>query len=438
MKARELALRVLKEVDQKQAYANLALEQAFRQFGSDMEPKERALATELTYGTLRRLNSLDWILEQFVSKSLSKQTFWLRNILRLALYQIYYLDKTPGFAAVNEAVQQARKHGNPGAAKFVNGVLRSILRQKEDLSFPRHNLEEFMALEYSHPLWLVRRWVKQFGREEASALCQANNQAASLTLRTNTLKIDRAGLLQELKEAGWQVQESQYVPEGIIVQKALAPLTTISAFKQGWFQVQSESSMLATLALNPKPGSLVLDLAAAPGGKTTYLAQLMQNQGEIWALDIYEHKLALLEENCRRLGVSCVRSFLQDAANLPWQEKFDYILADLPCSGLGVLKHRPDARWHKQEAQIKELASLQRKILEQGIQALKPNGILVYSTCTITPEENQEQIAGLLRDFPVLKEDALPLPMADGKSQIQLLPSVQGTDGFFIARLKKE
>ncbi|MCQ2560236.1 MAG: 16S rRNA (cytosine(967)-C(5))-methyltransferase RsmB [Clostridia bacterium] len=437
MKARELALRVLKEVEQKQGYANLVLEQALKQIDGEMEQKERALATELTYGTLRRLNSLDWILEQFMSKGLAKQTFWLRNILRLALYQIYYLDKIPDFAAVNEAVQQAKKHANPGAAKFVNGVLRNIIRQKDELSFPRQNPEEFLALEYSHPLWLVRRWIGQFGWEEAETLCRANNQTARLTLRTNTLKINRAGLLKELEKEGWQVQAASYAPEGIIVQKALTPLAELSAFKQGWFQVQSESSMLAALALAPELGSRVLDLAAAPGGKTTHLAQIMQNQGEIWALDIYEHKLALLEANCRRLGISCVHSLLQDATSLPWKEEFDYILADLPCSGLGVLRHRPEARWYKSEKQIQELTGLQRKILEQAVKALKPGGVLVYSTCTISPEENQEQIAGLLRDYPFLKEEVLPLSWAAEQSQIQLLPHVQGTDGFFIARIKK-
>lgn len=450
MKARDLALLVLKEIEENEAYANLALDKFLQTKGKDMEKVERGLCTELVYGVMRRLNTLDFIVEEFMSRPLKKQTILMRNILRLAVYQIYYLDKIPQFAVVNEAANQARHYLNPGAVKFVNGVLRSLIRKKEDIVYPDKQKEsaKYIALFYSHPLWLVEKWLGLYGYEETVALCEEGNKSDDFySIRTNTLKINRTKLLDELSKEGVEAKPCLYAPEAIAV-NSLSFLREKRAFLNGLFTVQEESSMLASLALSPFAGARVLDAAAAPGGKTTHLAQLMENKGEILAVDIHAHKLDLIRENCQRLGINCVKTFQGDASLLPcdFDNSFDFALVDAPCSGLGVLKRRPDARWRKENSKIKELVALQKKILGRVAKCLKSGGVLVYSTCTICPEENLEQIKAFLKDYPdfYLEEltSFLPASLDADKTlalgYLQLLPHKQGVDGFFIARCRKK
>ncbi len=446
-KARDVALLVLKEVDEKAAYANIVLDRMLET--KELDKLERAFATELVYGTLRRLNTVDWFLEQVLKRPLAKQTAWLRNILRLGAYQICFLDKVPPSAAVNEAANQARHFTNPGAVKFANGVLRNLVRKREGIAYPdpMENPVAYIALSCSHPVWLIQQWLETYGYEETLALCQANNMAAPLTVRTNTLRITREQLREQLAEEGIWAQPTTYAPEGLQIGGYLS-LRSCQAFRQGLFQVQDESSMLASRALSPMPRARVLDAAAAPGGKSTHLAQLMQNQGMLWAVDVHAHKLSLIQENCQRLGIKCIQTMAMDATVLPdhMNETIDFALVDAPCSGLGVLRRRPDARWRKEPGQIAALVQLQRRILHRVASCVKPGGILVYSTCTLTKEENQEQVEHFLHEHRQFKGDdlrsLLPLELDQDNTMqqgyVQLMPHRHGMDGFFIARLRKK
>lgn len=446
--AREVALKVLHAVDAGGAYANIALDRALERHG--LIGPDRSLATELVYGVLRRRNTLDWCLDHFTRHPLSSQEPWVRNILRLGAYQIMYMQKIPVAAACHQAVELAKKYGRPGAAGFVNGVLRSLLRGAGQISWP--TLQEdpvaHIALKYSHPEWVVRRWVAAFGVEETVALCAANNCPAPYVLRTNTLRTDRPSLLARLAAEGVQAAPTSLTPEGITVLGHAPPLKGFPPFEEGLFLVQDEGSILVGHALSPHPGAKVLDAAAAPGGKTTHLAQLMRDKGELVALDVHPHKLNLVKENCRRLGVTCVRAALADArrARERWPEWADFVLLDAPCSGLGVLRRRPDARWHKREEVVGSMAALQEELLEGVAPCVRPGGVLVYSTCTLTEEENLGQVKNFLLRHPEFAlEDLRPyLPpalheeggAADG--YLLLMSHRHGTDGFFLARLRKK
>jgi len=443
---RELALAIIRSVEQEGAYANLELNKVLEQYQPGK--LDRGFITELVYGTLRSLHHLDWVLGQFLSRPLEDLTPWIRNILRMAVYQVFYLDKVPDSAAVNEAVNLAKGYGHRGTVKFVNGVLRNLLRNKDKIKYP--DLQEdpvtHIAVVYSHPRWIVEKWLGQFGTEGTIELCKANNEAPLTTIRTNTLRIDRKELAGQLKMEGLEVRETRYVAEGLTV-GGFASLGNRPAFKKGLFQVQDESSMLVGHISRPQKGSLIIDACSAPGGKTTHLAQLIENEGRIIALDIHPHKLGLIKENCRRLGVTCVETRSMDARRLPgeWAEKADLVLVDAPCSGLGVLRRRPDARWRKEAADLVAIQKLQLEILAAASRCVKPGGTLIYSTCTITPEENEQVVAKFLAAHPDFKaKDLTPympealreldLPTAR-EGYIQLLPHLHGMDGFFIARM---
>lgn len=444
--ARDLALMALKEVDEDGAYANIVLNRVLESHRPGK--MDRSFATELTYGTMRSLNTLDWILGHFLKQPLEKQTVWVRNILRLGVYQILFMDRVPESAAVNEAANQARRFGHPGAVKFVNGVLRNVARSGKDLKFPELGRDPVahISLRYSHPAWLVERWLADYGPEETIALCKSDNGPAPNTVRTNTLKIGRDHLIARLREEGVGAGETLYAPEGLNIE-GFVSLRGFAPFEEGLFQVQDESSMLVGHALSPEPGSTILDAAAAPGGKSTHLAQLMGDRGTVLAGDIHPHKLRLIEDNCRRLGINCVKAFQADARDLPpeLKERADYVLVDAPCSGLGVLKRRPDSRWRKTTDQISGIVELQAQILNSAARCLRPGGVMVYSTCTLLEEENRAQVQAFLGEHPEFAAENLsnylPVSLDHHRTMeqgyIQLLPHRHGMDGFFIARLRK-
>ncbi|MHB8156753.1 MAG: 16S rRNA (cytosine(967)-C(5))-methyltransferase RsmB, partial [Desulfocucumaceae bacterium] len=364
---------MLKEVDAGGAYANLALNRVLE----DLKPSslDRAFATEIAYGTLRSLNTLDWILQKHISQPLEKQTSWIRSILRLGVYQIIYMDRVPAPAAVNEAANQAKRFGHPGAVSFVNGVLRNVLRKKDEIVFPSLESDpvQHISLKYSHPAWLVQRWIKELGAGETIELCSSNNQPSPNTVRANTLKNTREGLLDILAKEGIQAEKTRHAPEGVIL-KGVRGLRGFPPFEQGLFQVQDESSMLVGHAVAPSPGSLVIDAASAPGGKATHLAQMMGDRGTIAAFDIHAHKIKLIMDNCRRLGITIIRAVEGDARELAgeYSGRADYVLLDAPCTGTGVIRRRPDSRWKKDPAQLPQIISLQREMLESISRCLKP------------------------------------------------------------------
>lgn len=441
--SRELALKILFQINEEGAYANLALDKALFPC-KDLDPRDRGLITEIVYGSVKNRGKLDYILNQFAKTKVKKMDHWTRNNLRMALYQILFLDKVPDSAAVDESVKLAKKYGH--SDKFVNAVLRNYLRGKDTIQWPDKAKQpiEYLCVEYSFPQWMVERFVRQYDLEKTEKLLEYYNRPAPLWIRTNTLKISRDALKQQLEQEGIAVSESRYTMEGLQIHSTVN-LHQLNAFQQGLFTVQDESSMLVALAAEPNQNMRVLDVCSAPGGKSTHMAQLMKNTGTIYACDIHKHRLDLIDENCKRLGVTNIKTVEQDGIVLTrrWQEPFDVVVCDVPCSGLGVLGRRADARWFKESEDISGLCGIQKRILEEAAQLVVPGGTLIYSTCTITPEENQDMIAQFLAKHSEYKLDETITDCwlnmdKESKGYVQFLPFEDDMDGFFIARMVRE
>ncbi|UOF89201.1 16S rRNA (cytosine(967)-C(5))-methyltransferase RsmB [Fodinisporobacter ferrooxydans] len=440
--AREVALQTLLRVEQEQAYSNLAL-QSELSGNRQLKQVDRAFVTEIVYGTMQRLHTIDTMLAKFLKQPLLKLDGEVRNLLRLSVYQLVFLDRVPAFAAINEAVEIAKLR-NRRASGFVNGVLRNVHRAGSavwDMQFPTR--EEQLAFASSHPLWLVRAWVKQYGFEQTEQICKANLERPKLCLRVNRLRLDQGECLQRLREKGVDATASDIVPEAILLKQGL-DISTLPEFQEGLVTVQDESSMLVAYCLQPEAHMRVLDACAAPGGKTTHIAECMNDQGTVVACDIHPHKIELIEHGKARLQLSSVRTVVSDMRDLPTDTQYDRILLDAPCSGLGVLRRKPDIKWAKQARDIDELTLLQRDLLEHAAKLLNPGGVLVYSTCTLDKKENQHQILQFLENHPeyrletvqpFLPESVRSYVAAEG--WLEVLPHYFGGDGFFIARMRK-
>jgi 16S rRNA (cytosine967-C5)-methyltransferase len=369
------------------------------------------------------------------------------HILRLGLYQILFLSRTPSSAAVNESVELAKRTRGKGGAGFVNAVLRSAVRQKDEIRYPEmsENPALHISVVQSHPLWLVRRWIEEMGAEETLRICKFNNQISPLTLRTNTLKIDRKDLIERFKEKGFKPAPTTYSEEGIVLRDP-PPTSELPFIKEGLYIIQDEASQLVTSILDPKPGERILDACSAPGGKTTHMAQKMENRGEIAAFDVSKGKLDLVEESCQRLGIKIVKTIKGNAAErllIPQGIKYDRILADVPCSGFGTLRRNPDLKWRRGEKDIKRLSELQFSILSHLSVYLKKGGIFVYSTCTVFHEENEDVVEKFLEGRPEFKLDEMDkflpeklYPFIQGR-YLKTFPPRDRMDGFFIARMTK-
>lgn len=442
---REIALKILYEINEKGAYSNIAINKFLE--GHVLKDIDRAFITELVYGTVKWKLSIDWIVEQFSSLKIRKLSPWILNIVRLGVYQLLYTEKIPESAAVNESVNLSKKYGHQGSSRYVNGVLRSVARNRENIKYPDKSKEaiKFLSIKYSHPEWVVKRWVELFGGEFTEGLLISNNEVPDFTVRVNTLKISKAKLVENLREAGLEVEEGKYSGEALIF-KNPSSISRLEAFKNGYFQVQDESSMLVGKVLAPKPGELIMDVCSAPGGKATHMAQLMEDQGTVIARDVHPHKIKLIEEAANRLGLRSVKTEIFDAT-LPDEKssgKADRVLVDAPCTGLGIIRKKPDIKWARSGADMKEITELQFKILNTAAKYVKPGGVLVYSTCTIEPDENEGMVKRFLAsntDF--IMEDIAPLLPGKLRKQeakngfVQLFPNTDGIDGFFIARMKR-
>jgi len=444
--ARQIALKVINDIEEKGAYANIALAQEIKKWSSEgqLSEQDRRFITELVYGTVKTIATLDWMLSHYLSRPLAKVAPAIRNILRLGMYQLFFLDKVPASAACNQSVELAKKFGHAGTVKFVNGVLRSASRNPEKVIYPDKKTEpaKYLALKYFHPEWLVERWLKRLGPVACEQLCITNNTVPPLSIRTNTIKITRSELLHRLANEGVNCQASKWAPEGILCYEH-SGLNTLESLKAGLFQVQDESSMLVAHVLDPQPGEFIIDACGAPGGKTTHIAALMNNTGQVLSTDIYEHKLALTRENSERLGLTNIKTRALDAVTLDslYTLKADRVLVDAPCSGLGVLRRKPDSRWRKSEVTLKELPKLQAAILASAAECVKPGGVLVYSTCTTEPEENQQIVESFLQTHTAFSlETAGQYLPGQKRSEImlQLWPHTDGVDGFFIARMTRQ
>ena len=440
--ARGAAALVLRMVLDDGAYTNIALNQYLR--GSRLSDLDRRLATELVYGTVKALGTLDWHLAQCVTRPLDKVAPEILCILRMSAYQLLYMERIPASAACNEAVKLTRSVSHEGSAKFVNGVLRGMLRKQAagELSFPEEGEDDagYLSLKYYHPRWLVKRWLGPWGREGTERLLAFDNSAAPVCLRVNTLVTTREQLLQALAEAGAQVHASAWSADGIVCEK-LPSLHALMAALPKHFYIQDESSMLVAPLLAAAPGMRVLDLCSAPGGKTTHVAQLMQNKGEIIACDVHEHKLELISENAKRLDITCIEPLLNDATveRSEWLGAFDRVLVDAPCSGMGVLRRRAEARWRKQRKDLKLFPPLQLAILEQAAKYVKDGGRMVYSTCTIEQSENHYLVEEFLTKHPEWQRVPFVHPRTgEETAELQLLPQVDEIDGFYICVLERK
>lgn len=441
---REIALKILYEVDVKNAYSNISLKQHLKD--TSLKSVDRALVTQLVYGVIKNKSRIDWILSNFSKTPIRKMSPWVLNILRLGIYQIVYLDKIPQSASVNESVKLGKKYGHKKIGGFINAILRNIIRAPEkDLQPDKKDGIDFMAIHYSHPKWLVEKWVKEFGVDFTINLLKKNNEAPCISIRTNTLKISREKLLQLLREDGILAEEGKWCPEAIIV-KHISNIQQNQYFQKGFFQVQDQSSMLVGHVLDPQAGQSVLDACAAPGGKTTHIAQKMNNKGKIIARDIYDHKLSLMKDSMDRLGISNIKLENFNALDLDLNliDQVDKVLLDAPCSGLGIIRRKPDLKWNKNLEDISAITSLQFKILENVAHYVKKDGTIVYSTCTINPEENLDLIKSFLDQNPSFQLVPItPISKKMEKHQeiqkgyLQVFPNIDEIDGFFISKMQR-
>jgi len=435
---RQIAARLLQQRRADGGFIEDLLENALA--GAQLPPADRALCQEIVYGAVRWQATLDWLIARKTGGR--KQNPALQNLLRLGLYQIFWLDRIPDHAAVNETVELARQNGFGAQAGFINAVLRGYLREADATEKLLADLKISQpALGWSHPEWLVARWQQRWGQERTAQLLAWNNTPPKTFARVNTLKLvglarradrtpgpDVPALLEK-----WRAENVEYdfvrrdqLEENLVFELKSHPLlASLDSFRQGWFYIQDPSTLLAPCVLGPQLGETILDLCAAPGGKTTFVAQLMNNRGRIVAMDNSGERLKLLEENCARLGVTCVEPVLPSTLNSQPSTRFDRVLVDAPCSNTGVMRRRVDLRWRVQPKEISRLQETQLGLLKQAALALKPGGVLVYSTCSLEPEENAEVVKEFL-------SNRAEFTLEDER---ELLPFVDNVDGAYVARL---
>lgn len=429
MTGRDAALRALLACRKSGAWSDGALKELLR----GMERREAALASRLCYGVLQNRMLLDWQLARFTR--LEKLQPAVHEILRLALYQLTLTDKIPASAAVNEAVEQAKRFANPQAARLVNAVLRNALRA-QPLPQP-----ESLSVKYSHPQELTELFLEQFGPETTETLLKSHNEAPQTVLQINLLRTTTQEVMKALLGANVECSVHPWLPDCLTV-RGTGSLEQLVAFEQGLLYVQDAAARLAVEAAGLEPDMRVLDCCAAPGGKSFAAAITMQNRGSITSCDIHPHKLQLIERGAARLGISILQTRLQDASKpVPeWENVMDAVLADVPCSGLGVIRKKPDIRY-KNLAQTERLPEIQLAILRQQAHYVKPGGVLLYSTCTILKRENEDVVQAFLRDEPQFFAETVHFPQNSGipdGAMTTLLPCTHGTDGFFICKLRRK
>ncbi len=437
--ARECAFAVVRRVFEQDAWADRALHAEAQRLRLD--PRERALATRLAYGTVQRATTLDHLIERLAGRPVSALDAAVLAALRLGLFQLAHLDRVPAHAAVGESVELA-KAASRGGAGLVNAVLRRATREAPAMLAALDDATPAgAALRHSHPAWVAELWWETLGAAEARALMAADNEPAETTVRANALRTGREPLLEALGDSAHPVAGAPELPEAIALDAAF-DAHGHPGWSEGLFMPQSRAAMAVSRILGPRRGERVLDLCAAPGGKTTHLAALMEGTGEVVAVERHPGRADALRRTAGRMGAANVTVETADAAAFRAPESFDRVLVDPPCTDLGTLRSRPDARWRKDAAQPARLAELQGRILRAGAEALRPGGTLVYSTCTISPAENEQVVARFLAERPDFAADDLQADLPVWKHpgvdrHLQTLPHRDGTDGFFIARLRR-
>ncbi|MBN2033778.1 MAG: 16S rRNA (cytosine(967)-C(5))-methyltransferase RsmB [Deltaproteobacteria bacterium] len=441
---RNLALKALITLSRRPAFSGSVLDRIFGA-NRDLDARDRAFVSQLVQGVLRWRLRLDWIIGEAADIPLRKIDPPVVEILRLALYQVFFLDRVPDSAAVDQAVRQTKAKHPGHIASFVNGLLRNICRHKEEVSYPDRttDLIHHLSVYYSYPVWLVEKWISELGAEVAEALLEVGNKPPPLVVRVNPLKTGRPRLMKLLEEEGFEAAPTAYSPFGVVVKGLRGRVDQLRAFKEGLLQVQGEAAQIASFFLGPVPGSTVLDLCAGFGGKAGRLAEMMGNRGRVIALDMNRERLVSLAANSKRLGIQIIYPAVADTAadvSALLRSSFDRVLVDAPCSGLGVLSRHPDGKWNRDREGIKGLALLQRTILHRAAGMVKRRGKVLYVTCTISREENEGVVEYFLKNHPdMILEDLrerAPLwaiELIDEHGFFRTLPHLHGMDGFFAA-----
>ncbi|BAY33822.1 sun protein [Nostoc carneum NIES-2107] len=454
--ARQIAFLALRDVH-KGAYADFALDKVLQKF--KLQDTDRRLVTELVYGSVRRQRTLDALIDQFAKKKSHQQPKELRTILHLGLYQLCYQERIPASAAVNTTVQLAKENGFAGLTGFVNGLLRQYIRQagldeeeKGDkstssashlpLQLPDNPVER-LGILHSFPDWIIQVWLEQLSVAETEQLCEWMNQSPTIDLRINPLRCSVEEVEAALLSADVLVRRIPHLPQALRLIGNSGPIQNLPGFREGWWVVQDSSAQLVTHLLDPQPGEVVIDACAAPGGKTTHIAELMGDKGKIWACDRTASRLKKLQENAKRLNLQSIQICTGDSREfLQFQNIGDRVLLDAPCSGLGTLHRHADARWRQTPETVQELSQLQTELLCHTATFVKPGGVLVYATCTLHPLENEAVITQFLANSPDWQieppqKDSSAFAYSTPEGWCKVWPHRQDMDGFFMVRLRK-
>ena len=443
-KAREVALKTLYKIEKEDAFSNIALDELLKQNRQSLDERDVGLISEIVYGVTTWKLTLDEIIKKYSNIRLKKISIWILNILRMGVYQIIFLDKIPKSAAVNESVNLAKRYGHKSSSNFVNAILRKVEKTDYDELFDIQNDIERISKTTSMPVWIIEELLNEKTVEEVEEICKNSNLKPEISIRVNNLKITKEELKNKLKERNIKFEDG--VLEDFLIINKVKNIEKLDLFKEGFFTIEDEGAGLIPIVLGPKQGDVVLDACSAPGGKTTYIAEMMHNEGEIEAWDIYEHRLNLVDKSAKRLGINIIDTKINDATiyNEKYKEKFDKILLDVPCLGLGVLKRKPDIKWKRKREDIQEIKNIQLKILDNCSKYLKSGGEMVYSTCSILKQENEECINEFIKNnemFSIkqidLKNDNYFKKISKFDKYLQLYQNKK-TDGFFICKMQKK
>lgn len=442
---REIALGMLQEITEEEAYSHIVIREVLEKY-QYLEKRDRAFITRVVEGTLEHMIQLDYIIEQFSNVPVYNMKPLIRNLLRMSVYQLKYMDSVPDAAVCNEAVKLAQRKGFYNLKGFVNGVLRNTARRLSQVRYPDPQQEplHYLSVKYSFPIWMLSKWVAQFGYEAAEKICRDSHMERGTVVRCNLQRASKEEIIADLEQQGITVQQHPYLDYALIISD-YNYIRAITAFRKGWIQVQDISSMLVAEIAAPNWGDYCIDVCAAPGGKSLHLADKLQGSGYVEARDVSEYKVELMQDNIERTNAINIRAIVKDATIRDPEsfQKADIVLADVPCSGLGVIGKKPDIKYKMSEKQQQDIIRLQRKILSVVQEYVRPGGVLIFSTCTIGADENQYNVKWFLENFPFRLESIDPYICEALRSKttaggyIQLLPGVHQSDGFFIARLRR-
>lgn len=442
---REIILAALMEIIEEEKYSHVVLREVLEKY-QYLEKRERAFITRVTEGTLENMIQIDYIIERFSTVSVADMKPVIRTILRMSVYQLKFMDSVPDSAVCNEGVKLAQRKGFYSLKGFVNGVLRSVARNMDKVAYPQAQEQPlaYLSVMYSMPEWILQQWLEVYDFETVEKICKATHRERLTSIRCNLDKASKEEIIDSLKKQEITVREVPYLDYALEIGN-YNYMKAVEAFKKGWFQVQDVSSMLVAEIAAPQWGDYCIDVCAAPGGKSLHLADMLRGSGYVEARDLTDYKVGLMQENIERIGNINMSARIMDATVFDPEsvEKADVLLADVPCSGLGVMGKKADIKYKMTPAKQGEIVKLQRKILDTVQSYVKKGGVLIYSTCTVAPAENQYNIKWFLENYPFRLESIDPYICGElqGKTTqagyIQLLPGINESDGFFIARLKR-